>query len=1150
MGVVVRLLRLLLNPAALVSFGAAGLIFLAYWLYIQFRPFDLVWLLLVILCIVFVYVVVMILLRLRAARAGSKLQSSLEDEADRETGAARPGHEQEIEQLKARMLEAIEALKRSPAGRAAGGASALYVLPWYMVIGPPAAGKTTLLKNSGLSFPYTDASGRGSSVQGVRGTRNCGWWFAEEAIILDTAGRYIDSYEAEAHEEWLGFLDLLREQRGRKPINGLVVTMSVEDLICGSEDDIDSHAGKIRTRIDELIQRLGLTFPVYVVFTKCDLIRGFWEAFHDFSREERSQVLGASLARDRVAEESSREVFAAEMKPLLKALQQAAVQRVGRGCDAQERHDAFFFPEQLVALQPRMERFVEVLFRENPYQQPPVFRGFYFSSGTQEGPALDPVMQALVESSEDPDAALPAPPEPRAIDEKRSFFIRQFFSRIAIADRHMAGPSAKEERRRRRQRVLAFSGAFTVFILFVLLLIGLTVRNRGLIDDVKTLTAQVHSDAQVWDVLETEKLWKLDKLSQKLHKMERRGTPWMRTLHLGTFRGAEILREARLVQFDAVRYAILEKPRSSLMHEIVAAPAGDYLETFGRYRAVHVLADVGNRLLDEEDTKDAAAALTKWWLEQPRMPGSQDREEFEQLIRRQLIDVADHDAERRTVFNTGQDAGAAQLDNVREHLRQGWSEASLYPQMIRAAGAVIGAGPASVSAAGSSRFTGPEVPGAYTRDGYRRIADFLEELETKRGSEALRSVFLGQEPRDLRVGLLTQYASDYASHWIDFLNSIRVQQLSSAAQIEDFLRSVSTENSAVVGLVRLVSEQTAFGTTVGAPLRQLAERFGPVHSFLAPPGIEGGQPARQGYVEWWDSVAKGFDPQNPSAIGGLGSCRTRVAELVVGEEPVHQALRSLLMVPCAALRTADIATRRDALEAAWGNVRAQFESRLGNKYPFSDSPTRDVAHEGFVGFFGDDGVFWEFYEAELSPWLSPVGERHGRPSGFSLRQEICNVLARASRIRDALVAGGELGLSFSVRPGIPLPADDGDDPIFNRGSYLTIGGKEIAWETGERRIVPVSWPGEQPEEGAALRYEATAFIVPITADQGVWGLFRFAQRAERRSPCGEGCLEIEWLVSHGSRSVRVPYTFTRLPDIEIFDRGFFDFECPERITSP
>ena len=86
--------------------------------------------------------------------------------------------------LEARMNEAVAALKRS-----SGKRNFLYEIPWYVVIGPPGAGKTTALVNSGLNFPLA-GSGDAQPVAGVGGTRSCDWWFTDQAVLIDTAGRY------------------------------------------------------------------------------------------------------------------------------------------------------------------------------------------------------------------------------------------------------------------------------------------------------------------------------------------------------------------------------------------------------------------------------------------------------------------------------------------------------------------------------------------------------------------------------------------------------------------------------------------------------------------------------------------------------------------------------------------------------------------------------------------------------------------------------------------------------------------------------------------------------------------------------------------------------------------------------------------------
>ncbi|HAG97103.1 MAG TPA: hypothetical protein DCL78_23445, partial [Gammaproteobacteria bacterium] len=88
--------------------------------------------------------------------------------------------------------------------------------------GPPGTGKTTALVNSGLDFPLESQFGRGA-IQGVGGTRHCDWWFTDQAVMIDTAGRYTtqDSHASADAAAWKGFLGLLKKYRRRRPINGV-----------------------------------------------------------------------------------------------------------------------------------------------------------------------------------------------------------------------------------------------------------------------------------------------------------------------------------------------------------------------------------------------------------------------------------------------------------------------------------------------------------------------------------------------------------------------------------------------------------------------------------------------------------------------------------------------------------------------------------------------------------------------------------------------------------------------------------------------------------------------------------------------------------------------------------------------------------------
>ncbi len=208
-------------------------------------------------------------------------------------------------QLQGRFQEAVDTLRKNRSG-----GTNLYALPWYVVIGPPGSGKSTLLQNSGLNFPLSSKFGK-EAIRGVGGTRNCDWWFTDEAVFLDTAGRYTtqDSDRGADASAWEEFLNLLRKYRKRRPINGVIVAMSLSDLLTLDANGRQQHILAVRQRLEELAKHLHIGVPAYLVFTKCDLVAGFTEFFDDLNPELRSQVWGMSFPVDKTMDGSAAKQF-------------------------------------------------------------------------------------------------------------------------------------------------------------------------------------------------------------------------------------------------------------------------------------------------------------------------------------------------------------------------------------------------------------------------------------------------------------------------------------------------------------------------------------------------------------------------------------------------------------------------------------------------------------------------------------------------------------------------------------------------------------------------------------------------------------------------------------------------------------------------
>ena len=135
------------------------------------------------------------------------------------------------------------------------------------------------------------------AVAGVGGTRLCDWWFTDEAVLIDTSGRYTtqDSDAAVDRVGWEAFLDLLKRTRVRQPLNGVLVAIGLNDIARAPQAERIAHARAIRSRVKELEAKLGARMPVYLLFTKADLIAGFTEFFGGLDRDRRDQVWGTTF---------------------------------------------------------------------------------------------------------------------------------------------------------------------------------------------------------------------------------------------------------------------------------------------------------------------------------------------------------------------------------------------------------------------------------------------------------------------------------------------------------------------------------------------------------------------------------------------------------------------------------------------------------------------------------------------------------------------------------------------------------------------------------------------------------------------------------------------------------------------------------------
>lgn len=503
--------------------------------------------------------------------------------------------------LAARMQEALGKLKEK------GGSTYLDDLPWYIIIGPPGAGKTTALLHAGLEFPGTDTA----SVAGFGGTRTCDFWLTEDAVLIDTAGRYT-TQDSDRHADgasWKAFLEQLKTARPKQPINGVILAFSCDDLLTASPDALDAHARTIRKRLEEIYAELHIEVPVYVMFTKADMIAGFREFFGAFDEQRRRRVWGVTFQTKNRKEETYKSA-SAEFDGLISRLSSEVTNRLNEESDSVARISAFGFPGQMASVQRNVVDFLRRVFQSSQGIHA-VLRGFYFTSGTQEGTPIDQVLGTMARGDGYPTQFMSG--------SGRSYFLQDLLQKVIFAERDWVGHDRWAMRFQTAVRTIATS----LIVLVTGLALGLfgfsfwenatLVRQAGQVAKIYQLMVQSNPVLTRTILSDPSPRPVVDALAVVRDIPAGWGDPRQPTLvqHMGLSRHASIRRSALDAYSDALERHL--RPRMMLQLETNLRAHIDSQDSVKIYHALKVYFLVAKQQPGGSDDGAVQAYFAKAW---------------------------------------------------------------------------------------------------------------------------------------------------------------------------------------------------------------------------------------------------------------------------------------------------------------------------------------------------------------------------------------------------------------------------------------------------------------------------------------------------------------------------------------------------------
>lgn len=183
---------------------------------------------------------------------------------------------------------------------------------------------------------------------------------------------------------WWRLLGLILRLRSKRPLDGVIWTVPVSHL--SNLEQAASLGLAARRRFIDLLQRFGLSVPVYVIVTGLEELPGFQELIDALPDEARERTLGWSspYARDAVWQGQWSDQA---LDRIHRAVAEAVIE-IGT-LSGHLSADLYALPERLETLRRGLQSVLEPVFQGNAQGEAPCFRGVYFSASQASEDARD-----------------------------------------------------------------------------------------------------------------------------------------------------------------------------------------------------------------------------------------------------------------------------------------------------------------------------------------------------------------------------------------------------------------------------------------------------------------------------------------------------------------------------------------------------------------------------------------------------------------------------------------------------------------------------------------------------------------------------------------------------------------------------------------
>ncbi|EGR2605990.1 type VI secretion system membrane subunit TssM [Vibrio sp. Vb2110] len=1033
----------------------------------------------------------------------------------------------EIDLMRERIEQAVKVVTKTHKGK-----RSLYDLPWYVLIGPPGTGKTTVLKQSGLEFPLGDSLGS-DSIAGVGGTRHCDWWFANKAVLIDTAGRYTtqDSQEKVDSKAWHGFLGLLKKYRTQRPINGAIVTISLASVMSQTRTERSLHARAIKSRLQELKNQLGMQFPIYVLLTKMDLVAGFNEFFADLSKEERDDLFGFMFPREVDDERGVISLFNKEFHGMLERLDARMLRILETEDDLDKRALIFEFPKQLRVLQANLDEFLAEIFAQNSFEEPALIRGVFMLSSVQEGLPVDKLMNESTNGLGLNRLALA-----KSQTGSHSYFVKNLFDKVIFKEQLLGTVNRHYQKQSGWMRRGVYIGCTTLLLGASALWFMSYKWNSQLIVDTNEQASHIDAligaqsldfEADIVSAVET-----LDRLmTLPLGKQSNYGDADS-VKRFGLYQGDKVSQAANNAYSDALTQYFAPLLLDSLVSEMESNQQHrEYLyETLKTYLML---------FNPDKYQQDEVLAWFNFYFER-QYPG-----ELNADLRRRLL--------QHTQYLLGNDGqgftyNTAAVTSAREVLTQMSLPERAYQRMkIQFSKShvpsfrltdVLGPKGLEQFERASGKPLSQGISGFYTYNGFHSI--FQIQINRTVKSLMEENWVYGDDLKAHEIdqdsaiqGVQSRYYQDYVNEWKTLIEDIQLKQAPSLELATEQARVLSGVERPIESLLRAIQKEVALskvslsenqkaasevagkvakvkfsntadrldmylpeenGFNVALPGKEVESHFSEILR-LGEQDFDDIQQAMVNLRSYLSDLSSSGNNQKiayKSILDGtvtqdVAASFARAKELL--PRPFNQWLGELSQE---SVKFAESGSK-DHLNQLWvTQVVRPYQRTIAGRYPFEPNASREVRLKDFKRFFGYGGTLDAFFQEYLEPFVDTSKSRWRLEKEIGVRPETLMVFQRAQRIRQSFFeSDNSLRVEFGMKP-VYL------DQHITR-FVLELGGQDLVYKHGPARAKSLSWPAGQDQTRIVFTPPESKREIAHTYE-GEWGIFKLLDQSLKARP--------------------------------------------------